>query len=270
MTARQVERLAIAGELLAGGDGDPRWNNLGYWRDANEYTAACQALARRHGEVARLGNGDRVLELGCGHGVALSLWCDAFAVTEAVGLDCRASGYNTEHRRVVGRFDEPLPDSLSRYRFDVILCVDAAYHASSLSALLASVIPVLEREGRLALSLLVRPDDYHARPLFQRLLHQWLLKTAGLPDASFCDHSAVQHQLLACGFLDVVCEDLSEDVFPGFYHWVQRRHRELVFSRRWSRGWLKIRITAIWCYWMHRKKLGRYLLVSATRRGIAQ
>jgi cyclopropane fatty-acyl-phospholipid synthase-like methyltransferase len=270
VVARKPEHFAIAGELLAGSGRDPRWNNLGDWREVNEYTEACQALARRHGEAARLGKGDQVLELGCGHGVALSLWCDVFAVTEAVGLDCRAPADDSAHQWIVGRFDEPLPDSLSHRRFHAVVCVDAAYHASSLSALLAAVMPVLETQGRLALSLLVQPDDYAARPWLQRLLHQCLLRVAGVSGASFCDSSAVQRQLLACGFADVMYEDISEDVFPGFYLWVRRRHQQLACSQRWSQAWLKIRVTAIWCHWMHRNKLGRYLLVSATRRGTSQ
>jgi SAM-dependent methyltransferase len=263
VTSRTPERFAIAGELLVEPGGDPRWNNLGHWHCAGHYSAAAEALARRHGEAVGLVAGDRVLDLGCGPGVSLVLWRQEFGVAEAVGLDCRSHD-DPAGDRLVGQFDAPLPEGLARRQFDAILCVDAAYHATSLSALLAAVEPVLAPGARLAVTLLVRPDDFTARPRWQQCLQRALLKLAAVPEASFRDEAGVRQQLARHGW-SPVCEDIGDDVLPGFAHWVTQRRAALGVRQRCSPAWLKIQLTAHWCRWMHRNSLARYLLVSAVR-----
>ena len=71
-------------------DKTKRWTNLGLWRtdDADEdYNEACENLARKLAEAAKLGEGDSVLASGCGRGDELTLYKDHFRVRRVTGVD---------------------------------------------------------------------------------------------------------------------------------------------------------------------------------------
>jgi cyclopropane fatty-acyl-phospholipid synthase-like methyltransferase len=264
MTSPDPERFAIATGLLAGSDVDVRWSNLGFWPEADDYTQACRALARKHGEAIGLQSGDRLLDAGCGAGAALSLWRNEFAVTDVIGMDCRAPQALSDDGLIGGWFDRPLPAALADCQFDAIVCVDAAYHAASLSALLSSLTPALAPGGRLAMTLLLQPPTYASKAHWKRRLNKSALRAAAMSASLFCEESTLRQQLLMAGFEDVQCDDLSAEVLAGFDRWVRYRESCLTRRQRHSLAWLKIRITAYWCRWLHRHDMGRYVLVSAS------
>jgi len=289
------ERFAIDGGLLAGRDGDGRWNNLGYWRQADGYSDACAALARLHGQAAGLVEGQTILELACGYGAALDLWRQEFSVGSVFGLEYRehctqfinSTGFINDtglindariindaqksslpipvnpQTVIAGRFDKPLPESLKHCSVDAVICVDAAYHAHSLKDFLCCLSPVLKTNGRLVFSTLVRSDN--AASFWQRQRNRVLLRLASMPDASVLSASELQESLDQQGF-DVTLEDISEDVFSGFAQWVRQRQQALSPGQRCSPAWLKIRFTARWCEMLAADRSLRYMMVSATKR----
>lgn len=270
------ERFAIDGALLAGPDGDWRWNNLGYWREANGYTEACAALARLHAQAAHLSAGESVLELACGYGAALSLWQQEFAAGSLYGLEYREQCVQAiqnvsvldQPRVAVGRFDDPLPDLLSeplrRHPVDAVLCVDAAYHARSLDDFLDSLSPGLKTNGRLVFSTLVRADD--PAPFWRRQRNGVLLRLASMPDASVLSAKGLQAVLNQHGF-DARLEDISDCVFAGFADWVRRRQQQLRPDQSRSAAWLKIRLTGHWCDALAADQSLRYVMVTGRKRG---
>ena len=262
------ERFDIAGDLLAGAEGDGRWNNLGYWKNAQHYTGACRALAEIHGTAAALTASHRLLELACGHGAALDVWRDHFHVSrisvleyrpECVGhissLDCP----EVETVRA-GRFDEPLDALFPGSSFDAVICVDAAYHASSLAAFIAAAESVLAEQGMLVFSTLVLAD---ARPT--RWPGNALFNIAGLPRASLMTESDLRQTVAAQGLRVTAAEDISDAVFAGFADWVARRSPALNWREKYSAAWLKIAITARWCRRLAVSKKLRYVLVTVRR-----
>jgi len=267
--SRADDRFRIAGDLLAGPDGDGRWNNLGYWPGARDYTAAARELARQHGALAGIRPGLRVLELACGFGAGLELWQAEFGVTASCALERREAcaraiaavpdGLPTTV--VQGRFDEPLVATVGAARFDAILCVDAAYHARSLAAFLETCAPALAPDGVLVFSTVARGAGYDdLGPIGRTALH-WVLRLADIPAASVCDRPTLPCLIDAVGLQAEAVRDLSHGVFAGFASWVERRDRSLGGVSRWSRDWLKIRMTARLCRWLARTRAIEYLLV---------
>jgi len=269
--ARRPERFAIAGDLLAGPGGDGRWNNLGYWKNAQNYTEACRALAELHGQAAGLMASHRVLELACGYGAALDLWRDRFSVSQIAALeyrpDCVRHIKSTEQPAIdavlTGRFDEPLDVLFPGSSFDAVICVDAAYHARSLTAFIAAAESVLAERGVLVFSTLVLADARSAGWLGTALLN-----AAGISSASLLTETDLRQEVAAQGLVVTTVEDISDRVFAGFADWVARRSRNLNWHEKYSAAWLKIAITARWCRQLAAGRSLRYVLVSVHRAEI--
>lgn len=271
--ANRPERFDIAGDLLAGPDGDGRWNNLGYWKNAQNYTEACRALAELHGLAAGLTASDRVLELACGYGAALDIWCDRFAVSKVSALEYRPDcvrhisslGHPTIESVLVGRFDEPLDSLFSNSNFDAVLCVDAAYHASSLTAFVAAAESVLAERGVLVFSTVVVADARKSESRLAGWFGRALLRAAGISSASLMTESNLWQTMAEQGLAVTAVEDISNAVFAGFADWVTRRSRTLSWREQYSAAWLKIAITAHWCRRLAVGNTLRYVLVSVRR-----
>lgn len=266
--AHRPERFAIAGDLLAGPDGDGRWNNLGYWRNAQNYTEACRALAEIHGVAAGLTASHRLLELACGYGAALDVWRDHFNVSQISALEYRpdcvrhisALSHIANNSVLAGRFDEPLDALFPGSSFDAVICVDAAYHALSLAAFIAATESVLAEQGVLVFSTLVLADT---RPT--GWLGKVLTKAAGIPPASLMTESNLRQMVAAQGLVVTAVEDISDAVFAGFADWVVRRSGTLSWREKYSAAWLKIAITARWCRRLAVGNTPRYVQVTVRR-----
>lgn len=266
--ASRPERFDIAGDMLAGPGGDGRWNNLGYWKSAQNYTEACRALAALHGQAAGLGASHRLLELACGYGAALDVWRDWFSVSQIAALeyrpDCVRHIKSTEQPAIdavlTGRFDEPLDVLFPGSSFDAVICVDAAYHARSLTAFVTAVESVLAERGVLVFSTLVLAD---ARPA--GWLGTALLNAAGISSASLLTEADLRQAVAEQGLVVTTVEDISDAVFTGFADWVARRSCNLNWREQYSAAWLKIAITARWCRRLATDRSLRYVLVSVRR-----
>jgi cyclopropane fatty-acyl-phospholipid synthase-like methyltransferase len=261
----------MGGALLAGPGGDARWYNLGFWHDTRDYTAACVAMARLHGRTANLLPGQAVLELGCGRGAALSIWRNEFGLKRISALDMRAQCVSSLERHqpapaepiVQGRFDRPLPAILARQRYDAVVCIDAAYHATSLPEFAACASSVLRAGGILVFSTLTDTGTGAAR--WRTRLRDAALRLAGVPAESIMTQPALQSVLQQHGLVEIEIRDIGAHVFAGFHAWVCRRHRELTARQRTSLAWTRIRITAWLCQYVAHHMLLDYVLVSARR-----
>ena len=213
-----------------------------------------------------------MLELACGFGAGIDLWREHFGVSHVRALElrhaCVAELQNklpAQHDIEVyqGRFDSPLPVPLRGQRFDAVLCVDAAYHARSLEAFLATATGALAEAGRMVFSTLVWGND--SPPAWRRALVRPLLRAAGIPRGSLVSEDRLGAALLRHDLHELKVERLTGDVLPGFHRWVTHRHAQLPQGLRWSAAWLKIRGAAALCAYLHRHRLLDYVLVSARR-----
>lgn len=269
--------FAIATHLLD--ETQSGWSNLGYWHEAggdrfpfstNAYAEACAALAQRVGAAITLRSDDRLLELGCGQGASLRFWQREFGVKrlaaierQRVCVDALASqvpdGVSVHH----GRFDvRSLPAALRGERFTAVVCVDAAYHAASLTDFLSCAASALQADGRLAFTTLMPRES---ASVLRRLALRWMLTGARIPAASVQGERELHEALVAAGFSQVQVQRLDAHVFNGFASFVVRRQMQLPWYQRCLPGWWKIRLTAALCRWVQRHTLMHYVLVYAKR-----
>lgn len=271
MSARAQADFAIPVDLLSDDDAPLAWANLGDWSAASDYVQACRQLALRVGTAAALRPHDRVLDLACGEGASLCLWPEAFGVTHVTGLEYQARCVERIRQHapagleaiVQGRFDEwPAPAALPAQAFDAVLCVDAAYHATSLAAFAAFAAPLLRPQGRLAFTtLLAAAPGRRGRCSPQRLA----LARAGISAASVLTSTELQATLAQQGFSDTTVQLLDAEVLQGFADFVSRRGAELPWRRKAGAGWLKIQATAWLCRQVSRSGSLHYGLVSAKK-----
>ncbi len=253
-----ADPFRVATEALAGRP--TRWQNLGLWRGTEDYETACEALAIAVGEAARLGPGDRVVELACGAGAAFDVWRKRFGVAEVIGLEVdegRAARASELGRVLTGPaiVDGRLVGLDALGPFDAVVCVDAAYHLGSAGALAMASHAALRPGGRLAFTTLTRegsaPDEGEAG---------WLSRGAKLSSGAIQSRQAWTQVLESNGFSAVVTTALDQ-VLEGFVAHVGRRRRA-----GWrTPGWAKVEATALLARLGHWSGTLGYTLVSATR-----
>lgn len=275
MTAQNFE---IDGALLAGAAGDWRWNNLGDWQVATDYEYACIALARRHAEFSGLSANSHLLEFACGYGASFELWRDQFQVKTITALEYRqrcvdwlnqslTSSHHTAqcHVQVLqGRFDRPLPNALTQQSFDVLLCIDAAYHATSLHQFLITASTALRPKGVLCFSTLMWADSAATSASMSAIIGQQLLKLASIPAASVLTQPQIKTLFQQLHWTDLQIQPIEQHVFEGFANWVQQQNRCLAPRHRYSMAWQKICATARLCRWLQQHKILRYVMIRAT------
>jgi len=275
MTARDAS-FAIDHALLDDAMPWPAWTNLGCWQRPDgsaltPYADAAEQLARRVGAAAITAPGLCVADLGCGHGASLLLWSQQFAAARVIGIERQAgcvAGWQSHDGISLhqGRFDQlPLPEavaaSLPAAGCDAVVCVDAAYHADSLSAFAAVAQTLLRPQGRLAFTTLLRP----ARSTGSRLRQRLMTRLSGIPPASVADADEMVATLTRQGFDNIRIEYLDHEVLAGFARFVTRRAGELPGARRRRLAWLKIAATAAMCKNWFEQQTAHYVLVSASR-----
>ena len=275
----QPQNFEIAGHLLAGQTGDWRWNNLGDWQTATSYEQACRDLAKRHAVMAGLSAQDQLLELACGYGASLDLWREQFQVCQITALEYRqrcvdviqqtsASTNQVMTGKIKvrqGRFDQPLPAALAQQAFDTVLCIDAAYHATSLAAFLDTASTALRPNGVLCFSTLIWTDKAARKSDLQVKICRQLLQLAHIPAASVLSQTQLMNLLEQSGWTDVQIQPIEQHVFTGFADWVQQQHTHLSARQRYSVAWQKIRATARLCAWLNQNNLLHYVLIRAVK-----
>lgn len=260
-------KYAIAAQCL-GDDAALPWSNLGYWQQQHSnYPLAGQSLADHAAHAVQLKSSDRVLDVGCGQGASLLHWRNAYNIQQlsAVDLQAQCIANIQQHLPQVasycGSFTQ-LQQLKFLNKFDVVLCIDAAYH-SPLPAFLDSVGAVLNRNGRLAFHYLIWADSWQHCAQTQQLRYRYLLKTADVAWQHLMHHQQLEHTLEQHGFDDIVIKDISEAVLQGF---AQYRTTQQFEKKHFDMAQLKIDLTAKLCRKLYNDGLVRYVQVSAVKR----
>jgi len=241
--------------LLGGQQQSQYWNNLGLWSAETNYDNACRALAHVHAQAIALNPHDYLIDLACGSGASLKLWQQHYGLKHVIGLEKTSTARSTTPI-LRGRFDQlPLPAPLLDRSFDAAICIDAAYHAQSISAFLNTAKTLLVSQGRLVFSTVVGPDNSPAKRLDLRL--------AGIPHASQVTYQTL-NQALAADWENIEINVLSS-VLSGFAEHVARREQQLTWRDKFSPAWLKIQATAALCKRLQTANFD-YVLISAQRR----
>jgi cyclopropane fatty-acyl-phospholipid synthase-like methyltransferase len=256
-------KYAINAAML-GDAAECAWTNLGLWTDStSSYPQACQQLAEQLAQAVQLQAHDRVLDLGCGQGASLKYWLAQHQIKDLEAVELQ--------QQCVDQIQKQLPQikavhcqsflNLNRNSFsdlfDVVMCIDAAYH-SDLNAFLSSVAPLLNSKGRLGFHYLMLSNvDLNSK---QKLKYRYLLKAADVRFNALMTEQQIQQKLAEHHFEQIEIQDLSAAVFAGFSQYIASK-------RSIGRGvdQFKILMTAKLCKTLFAEGIVRYIQVNAVK-----
>ena len=267
-------RYAIDAKRL-GDDAWLAWSNLGYWHTPQQgevnnkqdhYPNACKTLADRLAQAVQLQPHDRLLDLGCGQGAGVLHWQNAYRVEQLSAVDVQVD--------CIDKIRTALPQ-VSSYcasflqlkalnfskSFDVVLCIDAAYH-SALPLFLQSVSSVLNHNGRFAFHYLMWSEQAAKRNLLQQWQYRYLLKSADVHDQNLMYRQEMVQLLEQQGFREIVIQDISEAVLQGF---AQYQTAQSPSQKPFDLAQFKIAMTAKLCQKLYADGWVRYVQVSAVK-----
>lgn len=261
-------KYAINSKLL-GDSSKFAWSNLGYWDTATvSYPQACSQLAQRLADAVHLNSNDILLDLGCGQGASLELWKTIFHVKhiEAVELQplCVShiqNNINFIHKIHCESFLNLKAENFE-FKFDVALCVDAAYH-SDLNLFISAVSLILNSKGRVAFHYLALTEKFSHLNSFQKKKYQYLLKCADVNLKHLSTDVELKQLLNQHDFKQVQIKDLSENVLNGFSNYIYE-HGTLNEKNK-DLDYLKILMTAKLCKKLYEDDLIHYVQVSAVK-----
>ena len=258
-------KYAINAKQL-GDDAELAWSNLGYWDDAtSSYLDACRQLADQLAQAVHLTSNDRLLDLGCGQGASLLHWQQHYHVQHIEAVELQSSCV-IQIQKHLPQITAIHPHSFLNLKqiqfksgFDVVLCIDAAYH-SNLNSFLDSVGSVLNSKGRLGFHYLMLSDQWLDLNLFQKKKYQWLLKAADVNLNNLMTASVLKQTLQSYDFEGIEIRDLSKEVLQGFANYFQQLPQQTT-----DLDAFKIRMTAKLCHKLYADGWVKYVQISAKK-----
>lgn len=251
-----------------GDDQELAWTNLGFWKNTQNYREACRQLADHLAQAVNLNSKDHLLDLGCGQGASLLHWLKHYQPKSLSAVELQTQCVHKIQKLTpeisqifCGSFLNLKQFEFKQY-FDVVLCIDAAYH-SHLNSFLDSIAPVLNSKGRLGFHYLMRADSCQNMTILQEQKHRYLLKAANVAWDSVPNEKMLRATLEQQGFVDIQIEDLSEQVLLGFSQYIQNQQ-----GQKRSRGLanFKIQMTAKLCQQLYQNGYVRYIQITAIKK----
>ena len=284
MTQHQVKsgqlpqhKYAINAALL-GDRAELAWSNLGYWlADTKDYPQACRQLADQLAQRLNLNSKDQLLDLGCGQGASLVHWLQHYKIQNIHAVELQ--------KQCVDKIQKSFPQLTNIYaqsflnlkqiefktQFDVVLCIDAAYH-SVLNSFLKAVQPVLNSKGRLGFHSLMLSGTFAELSAWQKFKYRCLLKCADVNLSNLMPKADLTQCLQQQGFEDVSIEDFSTEVLQGFALYVAsdefaqiQSQAQLNAATTHKLDLLKIKMTARLCQKLYKDGLVRYVQITAQK-----
>lgn len=244
------------------------WSNLGDWSALTTnsrltYPQACQNLAQRLADTLNLNSNDRLLDLGCGQGASLAYWQQAYGVKHIEGVELQLAcvekiRQQLPHLTAIHCLDFLNLNFFEFKKFDVVMCIDAAYHVP-LNSFLDSALSVLNSKGRIGFHLLIWSDQFLNSNILTQQKYRWLLRAADIQSADVM----TKEQLLGCledrALQQVELQDLSEAVLGGFASYIEQQ----AWQGNQNLDRVKIAMTAKLCRSLYNAGMVHYVQVTA-------
>lgn len=257
-------KYAINAKLL-GDDAEYAWTNLGYWEeDTHSYPIACQQLADHLAQAVQLHAKDHVLDLGCGRGASLLHWQEQYKIQNLSAVDLQAECITHIQQKLkiqayCGSFLNLKAFALSK-AFDVVLCIDAAYH-SDLNLFLDSIHSVLNSKGHIGFHYLMLSEKWQNLSKFEQEKYRLMLKSADVHLDHLHSQMEIERIMQQFQFGNIHIEDLSKPVFLGFSNHIFQKKRSNQHASLLDT--FKINMTAKLCNKLYADGLVRYIQITA-------
>ena len=235
--AYEAAPLLLALERSSKGQWELRssWCNLGLWSTAcTRFSAACAELARLLAVAAQLTAADEVLDVGVGYGEQVRLWLDEYGVKRVVALEnsktvaaaARAALADKPAATIICGDAGHLSDTgltAQPASFDVVLCLDCAYHFATREAFIASAVPLLRPAGRFAAVDLI-PTKCRSRWSFMFFAQRLVAVAVGIPWSNLYGAEEYMGILCASGLTAAQVQPIESPTFArlGAYAWQQK------------------------------------------------
>ena len=251
--------------VLLGDSSECAWSNLGFWSENHKstYPQACENLAHHLAQRLNLNSKDQLLDLGCGYGASLLLWQKNYYLKNIQAVELQKQCVNLIRRNIknIPVFCESylnLKHIMFENKFDVILCLDSAYH-SDLNSFINSACTVLNSKGRIGFHTLMLSEKWNTLTSLQKQKYSWLLKVADVKLKNLNSKEKLEQCLKKFEFRKIEIENLSKPVLYGFSDYVEQGLKE----NKKNVDDLKIRMTAKLCKKLFEDDFIRYVQVSA-------
>ena len=260
-------KYAINAALL----GDSRelaWSNLGYWEDArSSYPEACANLADQLAQALTLNSKDKILDLACGQGASLIHWQNQYHIEQIHAVELQRACVD----KIQNYFNHSVQIYCSSFlnlnvlgqlpKFDVVLCIDAAYHCE-MNSFLKSVTSVLNSKGKIGFHHLMLSEKFQTLSFLDQQKYKLLLKSADVKLEDVLSEIEIEKTLTAFDFKKIQITDMSAEVFLGFSNYVEQ-YLNLKSER--SLDIFKIEMTAKLCRKLYADGFIRYVQITAEK-----
>ncbi|KXS17133.1 S-adenosyl-L-methionine-dependent methyltransferase [Gonapodya prolifera JEL478] len=268
---------------------DSLWLNMGLWSDPDDtFQDACKRLAMTLAKIARVSQGCSWFDTGYGCGDQTNLFLQQFRPARYVGVTYEKSHYIAAQKRVqrpsdcqvtLLKGDAVRPDSWSsdselgggagdirgsENKFDVVTCLDCAYHFRTREDFLHLLHRKLLREGgTLALADIIAGEKPWTQSLnwwnpvstlgvvLMQALFLLIMTATNVPLTNLWPGPAhYEAHLRRAGFVDVGVTDISNQVFPGFLAFLERFRTQRLPHIMVRDGFsYPSRVVARWAFW---------------------
>jgi SAM-dependent methyltransferase len=259
-------KYAIDAKRL-GDDSLLAWSNLGYWQNQyDDYPQACQSLADQIAASIQLKQSDHVLDLGCGQGASLLHWLRYYQIQQLSAVELQPE-YAKRIQKQLAQVQIHCGSFLNLNAlqllnlFDVVLCIDAAYH-SDLNSFLNSTSLVLNSKGRIAFHYLMWSDAWRECSNLKKQQYRYLLKSADVNWQNLMGEQQLTQKLIQKGFTQIEIQDFSEPVLNGFAVYIENKRKQ---RKHFDLAQLKIDMTAKLCRKLYQDGLVHYIQISAVK-----